>query len=149
MTDQTYSHRSDLRTTPTPAELAQIRERVMKVRRFSDGLFRLGPIKVGADGLIGFIPGAGDIYAIGAGGYLLHLAWRAGAPRSVLAKMGAWLALDLATGAVPLAGDAVDFFYRGHAKAAHELERWLDVVHPEGRKPVEPRWRGWFKRGER
>ena len=115
----------------------------MKVRRFSDGLFRLGPIKVGADGLIGFIPGAGDVYAIGAGGYLLHLAWRAGAPRSVMAKMTAWLALDLATGVVPLAGDAVDFFYRGHAKAAQELERWLDVVHPEGRKPVEPRWRGW------
>jgi hypothetical protein len=146
MSEQAYAYPDAPRRTPTSAELADIREQVMRVRRFSDGLFRVGPVKIGADGLIGFIPGAGDLYAVGAGGYLLHLAWKAGAPRSVLGKMAGWLALDLATGAVPLAGDAVDFFFRGHAKAAHELERWLDRVHPEGRRPAEPRWRGWFKR---
>jgi hypothetical protein len=132
--------------TPTPAELAEIRANVMKVRRLSDGLFRIGPMKIGADGLIGFIPGLGDVYALGAGGYLLHQAYRAGAPRSVLGKMAGWLALDVATGAVPLAGDAIDFFFRGHARAARELEGYLDRVHPEGRARREPRWRGWFKR---
>lgn len=135
-------------TQPTAQELAEIRVQVMKVRRLSDGLFRLGPLKIGADGLIGFIPGLGDAYALGAGGYLLHLAYRAGAPRPVLAKMAGWLALDVATGAVPILGDAVDFLYRGHARAARELEGYLDRVHPEGRVPREPRWRGWFKRQE-
>ena len=131
---------------PTSAELAEIREQIVKVRRLSDGLFRIGPLKVGADALIGFVPGLGDVYSIGAGGYLLHLARRAGAPRHVLGKMAGWLALDVVTGAVPLVGDAVDFFYRGHARAARELEAHLDRVHPEGRIPREPRWRGWFGR---
>lgn len=133
---------------PTPAELAAIRENVMRVRRASDGLFRIGPVKIGLDALVGFIPGAGDLYALGAGGILLHQAYKANAPRHVIAKMAGWLALDVATGAVPLAGDAVDVFFRGHARAARELESHLDRVHPEGRRPVEPRWRGWFKRGQ-
>ena len=33
---------------PTPAELAVIRQNVVNVRRFSDGLFRIGPLKIGA-----------------------------------------------------------------------------------------------------
>ncbi len=144
---QSFAYRPDPRPIPSRAELAAIREQVNGVRRWSDGLFKVGPVKVGLDGLVGFIPGAGDLYALGAGGYLLHLAWRAGAPRSVLAKMAGWLALDLATGAVPLAGDAVDFFFRGHAKAARALEKHLDQVHPEGRVVRGPgRWRSTLNR---
>lgn len=146
MTEQGYADRLDRPTGPTSAEFAAIRRRVMKVRRFSDGLFRVGPVKIGADGLTTFVPGLGAVYGLGAGGYLIHQAVKAGAPADVIGKMAGWLLLDVATGEVPILGDAVDFFFRGHDKAAHELERHLDRVHPEGRKPVEPRWRGWFKR---
>lgn len=135
---------------PTSQELAEVRANVEKVRRLSDGLFQLGPVKVGLDGMIGFIPGAGDLYAIGAGAFLLHQARRAGAPGHVLARMAGWLAFDVATGAVPLVGDAVDFFFRGHAKAARELEKHLDLVHPEGRtRPAPGRWRKAFSRASR
>ena len=133
---------------PTSAELSEIREQVMKVRRLSDGLFRIGPMKIGADALLGIIPGLGGAYAIGAGAYLLHQANKAGAPGHVLGKMAGWLALDVAIGAVPVLGDATDFLFRGHARAARELEAHLDRVHPEGRVPREPRWRGWFNRNE-
>jgi hypothetical protein len=149
MTEHSYASRLESRPVPSPGELADIRRQMQGVRRWSDGLFKIGPLKVGLDGVIGFIPGAGDLYALGAGGYLLHLAWRAGAPRRVLAKMAGWLALDVATGAVPLAGDAVDFFFRGHAKAATELERHLDAVHPEGRTVREPGWRKWARGARR
>ncbi len=132
---------------PTPAELAAIRENVMRVRRASDGLFRIGPVKIGLDALVGVVPGAGDLYSLGAGGILLHQAYKAGAPAPVLTKMAGWLAIDLATGVVP-GIDLIDFFFRGHARAARELESHLDRVHPEGRRPAEPRWRGWFNRGK-
>lgn len=130
-------------------DYAEIRANIARVRGWSDGLFKVGPLKVGLDGIVGLIPGVGDLYALGAGGYLLHQAVLAEAPRSVLAKMAGWLALDVATGTVPVVGDAVDFFFRGHAKAARELERHLDRVHPQGRVLRTSRWRGWLDRQDR
>jgi hypothetical protein len=42
-------------------------------------MFRVGPIKVGRTALIGFVPGLGDIYALGAGG--ICCTWRTGPAR--------------------------------------------------------------------
>lgn len=135
------------RPVPHPSELARIRAEMTKVRRLSENLFKVGPVGIGLDGLISWVPGAGLLYTLGAGGYLMKLAWQAGAPESVMRRMAGWIAADGLIGAVPIAGDVADVFFRGHAKAAVELEKHLDAVHPEGRtRPGPGRWRSMFNR---
>lgn len=128
-----------LEPLPATPDLASIRSEVEKVRWLSDRLIKLGPVNMGLDGLITWIPGAGLIYTLGAGGYLLVLARRAGAPKRIIARMIGWLAMDTATSEIPIIGDAVDFFFRGHAKAASTLLAWLDTVDPQPKRVG--RWR--------
>lgn len=81
--------------------------------------------RVGLDGLLGLIPGVGDV----AGGLLstwfLVAAARVGAPPSVLVRMGLNIGVDAITGAVPLLGDLFDFGWKANRRNLALLERHL------------------------
>lgn len=62
------------------------------------------------------LPWAGDVISAGLGLYPVALAWRRGAPRGLLARMLLNLGIDLLGGAVPVAGDVWDFFFRAHSR---------------------------------
>jgi hypothetical protein len=69
------------------------------------------------DPLLGLlVPWAGDLFSAGLGLYPVILAWRAGAPRPLLARMVLNLSVDLLGGAVPVIGDVWDFFFRAHSR---------------------------------
>ena len=69
------------------------------------------------DPILGLLlPGAGDLVGAGLGLYPLLLAWRRGAPASLLARMFLNLSVDLLTGAVPVLGDIWDFFFRANRR---------------------------------
>jgi len=110
-------------------DVEQIRRSVAEWRRLSDGLFKLGPLKVGLDGLFTWIPGVGGVYGLGVGGFLMLQAHRARASKGTLAKMGALIGLDAVLGEVPLLGDAFDFLFRAHARSANMLLRHIDATH--------------------
>lgn len=74
------------------------------------------PIKVGLDPVIGVIPIAGDALAALVGVWVILEASRFGIPRVVLGRMVANLLVDLGIGAVPLIGDAYDFFFRSNSR---------------------------------
>jgi hypothetical protein len=63
-----------------------------------------------------FLPGAGDLMSAGLGLYPVMLAWRRGAPRSLVARMLLNLSVDMLGGSVPIVGDLWDFFFRAHSR---------------------------------
>jgi hypothetical protein len=104
------------------------------IKRVSDRVIGIGPFGVGLDGLLTWLPGAGIIYSVAAGGFLLVEAVRAKASISTFARMISYLGIDALTSEIPLVGDAVDFFWQGHLMAATALQKDIEDRHgaPEG-----------------
>jgi hypothetical protein len=71
---------------------------------------------VGLDGLIGLIPGVGDLAGALLGLLIVGGAARAGVPGATLARMVVNVGLDALLGIVPIAGDVADFAFRSNAK---------------------------------
>ncbi len=81
--------------------------------------------RIGLDGIIGLVPGFGDVISGGLGILVVARAAHLGLPRIALARMLANVAIDFTVGAIPLAGDAFDFWYKSHARNLHLLRRHL------------------------
>jgi hypothetical protein len=84
-------------------------------------------IRFGLDPLLGLVPGLGDIAGAALAGYLVLLAQRLGAPRSVIVRMLANVAVDTVGGTVPLVGDAFDVAFKSNTRNLALLERTLAV----------------------
>jgi hypothetical protein len=69
-------------------------------------------IRFGLDALIGLVPGIGDAITTAMALYIVSEARALGAPRLLVARMIANVALDGVVGAVPLVGDAFDVAFR-------------------------------------
>jgi hypothetical protein len=82
-------------------------------------------IRVGFDPVLGLVPGVGDIVGGALAGYLVFLAARHGAPKSVLLRMTSNLALDSLVGTVPLLGDLFDVGWKANARNLALLEQHL------------------------
>ena len=83
-------------------------------------------IRFGFDGLIGLVPGIGDAVTTALSLYLVHEAWQLGAPKHVIGRMLANVALDGVIGAVPVAGDVFDVMWRANKRNVRILREWLD-----------------------
>jgi len=92
-----------------------------RIKRLSDGLLRLGPLRLGVDGVIAWAPGAGTLYSAGAAGLLLYEAVQAGAKPATLARMAAYLLADTGASSVPFVGWAIDTLFPAHLMAARHL----------------------------
>jgi hypothetical protein len=79
-------------------------------------------IRFGLEPIVGLIPGVGDVASGAVGAYLVLRAVRFGLPRVVTARMIANTLLDVTIGAVPLLGDAFDFFYKSNTRNARLFE---------------------------
>jgi hypothetical protein len=73
-------------------------------------------IRFGVESLLRLVPGIGDVMASALSCYLLYEAHRLGVPRLLLARMAANVALEGLVGAVPVAGDAFDVFFRANRR---------------------------------
>lgn len=74
-------------------------------------------IRFGLDAILGFIlPQLGDSITGVLGAVVLVVAWKDGAPPTLLAKMGGNIALDVLAGMVPILGDVVDVAYRANRR---------------------------------
>jgi len=73
-------------------------------------------VRFGVESLLRFIPGIGDVIASALSCYLLYEARRLGVPRILFARMAANVALEALVGAVPIAGDAFDVFFRANRR---------------------------------
>jgi hypothetical protein len=80
-------------------------------------------LRIGADAILGLVPGIGDAASGLIGAYLIYEAHRLGAPKRALVRMAANLALDTAVGSIPVAGDIWDFFFRANDRNMQILAR--------------------------
>ncbi len=113
----------------TRTDVERLKGGVDQWRRVSDDLVKIGPIKLGLDGILTWIPGVGGAYGLAAGGYLLTQAVRARASRGTLVKMGMLIGADALVGEVPVIGDAFDFLFRAHARCARMLQSEIEGTH--------------------
>lgn len=90
--------------------------------------------RFGLDALLGLVPGLGDAAGALMGAYGVLVARRLGAPAAIQARMLGNLAIDALAGAVPIAGDLVDFAFKAHVRNRRLLERWLAQPHTVHRR---------------
>ncbi|MEE4376503.1 MAG: DUF4112 domain-containing protein [Candidatus Competibacteraceae bacterium] len=87
----------------------------------------LGGYRIGADGLIGLIPGIGDALGAVAASYILGEAARLGVPKSVLLQMFFNIAIDSIVGLIPFAGDLFDMAWKANIRNVRLIERYVDA----------------------
>ena len=71
---------------------------------------------IGLDGIMGLVPGVGDMAGVLVGGLIIFQAIRARLPRSAIARMVANVAIDGVVGAVPILGDLFDFAFKSNTR---------------------------------
>lgn len=113
---------------PTDLERRAARERLERLAFLMDSAVRIPGlgIRVGADALLGLVPGLGNLATTVVSAWIVHEAWRLGVPKRVLLRMIGNVALDSMIGAVPVAGNVADVFWRANRRNVRLLARHLD-----------------------
>lgn len=73
-------------------------------------------IRFGLDGIIGLIPGIGDVAGGVASAILILAAWARGVPKVVLLRMVANVGVEVLVGSVPILGDMFDIAWRANRR---------------------------------
>jgi len=83
-------------------------------------------VRYGLDGLIGLIPVVGDIITTAIALWVVREARALGAPRHLVARMLANVAIDGAVGVVPVIGDAFDVAFKANVRNIRMLRKWMN-----------------------
>lgn len=88
-----------------------------KIAWLMDNSIRLpGGLRVGVDGLIGLIPGVGDLVGGALSSWIIYIAYKKGAPKFILLRMTINALVDAAIGSIPIAGDLFDFIWKANSR---------------------------------
>jgi Domain of unknown function (DUF4112) len=113
--------------------------RLKTLAHLMDESIRLpGGYRIGWDGIIGLVPGLGDVAGLAVAAYIIAESARLGAPKSVLLRMSANTAIDTILGAVPVLGDLFDLAFKANRKNLHLLQAYLDT--PQRTRRVSIGW---------
>ena len=112
-------------TRDRPEDFDAREKRLEQLAWLLDESIRLpGGFRVGADGLIGLIPGIGDLAGAALGSYLIYEARSMGAPKRLLTRMAMNVGLETLVGTIPLVGDIFDFYYKANRRNIDLLRRY-------------------------
>jgi hypothetical protein len=137
--------RAGARAHPTPdaRELRKraARERLVILTRLLDSAVAVPGLRtrVGLDALLGVIPGVGDLVSGALGIYLVLEARQLGASRWLQARMVGNLLVDTAVGAVPIAGDLFDVYFKAHTRNLKLLQKELGEPFMDDAAAIDPR----------
>lgn len=110
-------------------------ERLKAYARLLDSAIRLpGGFRIGLDGIVGLIPGIGDILGAGLSGYFIYAASRLGIPGSVVARMIINTLIETVIGAIPIIGDIFDFVFKANDRNARLLHAALEERNREQKR---------------
>lgn len=106
-------------------DAAAARARIDRLEQLLEGAIRIPGLgtRIGADALIGLVPGVGDAAMAAMGLYLVWEARNLGASRWVLVRMLGNVGIDALLGSVPVAGDVFDFFFRSNSRNLKLIKR--------------------------
>src|SRR4029453_4816318 len=83
----------------------EAQRRLQRIAKLMDSQIRVPVLglRIGADAVLGLVPGGGDAITGLIGAYLIYEGQRLGIPRSAVLRMVANIAFDTAVGAIPVA----------------------------------------------
>lgn len=124
---------------PDLTRLHVSRVRVEKLARLLDGVVRVPGtrFRFGLDSIIGLIPGVGDVAGLLLGSVIFYESLRAGAPRSLIARMLGNSLVDAVGGLIPGVGDLFDVAFKSNARNARLLIEHLDGIQTQATAPVQ------------
>ena len=99
-------------------------------------------LRFGLDGIVGFIPGVGDVAGGLASCVLILAAWVRGVPRATLARMMLNVGIETAVGSLPVVGDLFDIWFRANRRNYALMTQSLGIAAP-AEKPRRP-WTDWL-----
>lgn len=113
-------------------DVHSIRQRIEAMEHLLERSFVIPGINrpVGLDAIAGLVPVIGDFIAAALGAYIVWEARNLGLPKWKLWRMAGNVAFDSALGAIPIAGDAFDFFFRSNTRNLRIVKRHLEKHHP-------------------
>ncbi len=94
-------------------------------------------IRFGLDGIIGLVPGVGDILGGLASSIIVLAAWVRGVPYVTLARMVVNIAIEVLLGTIPLLGDAFDIAWKANRRNYALIVRHLEQARRQT-------WRDWL-----
>ena len=115
-------------TKPTEAQQRAVLKRLERFSRFTDSSIEIPftKVKIGADAIIGLLPGVGDLAGLILSGYVLLEAQRIGANREVKLRMLRNMGIDFVGGLLPVVGDAFDALYKANTRNTRLLKNYLE-----------------------
>lgn len=89
-----------------------------RLAKLMDAQFRIPgtDIRFGLDGIIGLIPGVGDLSTFAVSGYMLWIMAKNGASGFVLARMVLNVLIDSIIGMIPILGDIFDIGFKANMR---------------------------------
>jgi len=110
------------------------REQLVALTRLMDSAVEVPWLRttVGLDAVLGLAPVVGDLLSAAIGLYVVRQARELGASRWLQARMVGNLVFDAALGAVPIAGDIADVYFRAHRRNLRLLQRAIGEPFIEG-----------------
>jgi hypothetical protein len=87
-------------------------------------------LRIGLDGLIGLIPGIGDVIGGVVSSYIIAEAVRMGVPKSTLIRMAYNVFVEALVGMIPFVGDLFDFAWKANRRNVELLQLYeMDTRH--------------------
>ena len=111
-----YSANAEQEFRMSHEDTARTMRRLKIIARLMDNAWAIPftNFRVGLDPLIGLLPVGGDVVGCAVSLYIVQQAYKLGAPRQVLLRMLANVAIDSGLGMVPVAGDAFDAMFKAN-----------------------------------
>jgi len=103
-------------------------------------------LRFGLDGVIGLIPGIGDLFTAAISTYLIGIAHQAGASAWLKTRMAANVGIDTTLGAIPVVGDAFDFAFKANRAntrlLATHIDKRLEELGARASAPIDDDYAG-------
>lgn len=107
--------------------------RIRGLVRLMDTALRIPGTRVslGADSVLGLIPGVGDFAAAAIGLVIVNEARRLGVPNDKLVKMLVNVGFDTVAGSVPVLGDVFDIYFKSNRRNLQLVLDHLGLDHAD------------------
>lgn len=127
-TNSNYANRNVIVPHPALKNMDRLSRLMDSQFKFPGTNFRFG-----LDGLLGLIPGAGDLSTLAVSAYMISVMAKNGASGYVIARMVLNVVIDSLLGAIPFIGDLFDFVFKANNKNMKLMrEHYQDGRHRGG-----------------
>lgn len=107
----------------------RIHDSIDFIKKLSDRVVGVGPVSIGLDGILTWVPGIGAVYGLFASLWIILQGVRARISPLRIAQLLGILAVDNGVIVIPLAGQIVDTLFQGHLYAAKVVQAEIEKTH--------------------